>query len=73
MLDSLFNKVAGLQATQVFPRENCKIFKNTFFHRTPPVAAFKVAKLKLKKQKPSNEKHKNDNSKSGAEILQASR
>ena len=40
MLESLFNKAAGLQApTQVFSREICKIFKNNFFYRTPPVAA----------------------------------
>ena len=25
--------------TQAFPREICKNFKTTFFHRTPPVAA----------------------------------
>ena len=33
-----FNKVAG-QACQVFFCEFCNIFKNTFFHRTPLVAA----------------------------------
>ena len=33
MLESLFNKVAGLKA------KFCEIFKNTFFYRTPPVAA----------------------------------
>ena len=26
--------------TQVFPYEFSEIFKNTFFHRTPPVVAF---------------------------------
>ena len=26
--------------TQVFSCEYCEIFKNTFFYRTPPVAAF---------------------------------
>ena len=26
--------------TQVFPYEFYEIFKNAFFHRTPPVAAF---------------------------------
>ena len=39
MLESLFNKVAGLQAfrpvtlfpTQVFPCEICETFKNTYF------------------------------------------
>ena len=42
-----FNKVAGLRPTtllkrnlaQVFSCEFCKIFKNTFSYRTPPVAA----------------------------------
>ena len=42
MLESLFNKVAGVQpgtllkrdATQVFSCEICEIFKNTFFCRT---------------------------------------
>ena len=38
------NKVAGLQlyqketSTQLFSCEICKIFKNTFFYRTPPMA-----------------------------------
>ena len=44
---SLFlNKVAGLcnfikkeTLVQVISYEICEIFKNTFFHRTPPVAA----------------------------------
>ena len=47
-LESLFSKVAGLKAcnfvkdnpTQVFSCEYCKIFKNTFFYKTPSVAAF---------------------------------
>ena len=41
-----FNKVAGTcnfikkeTLTQVFSCEFCEIYKNTFFHRTPPVAA----------------------------------
>ena len=42
-----FNKVAGLRPAtfkketlvQVFSYEFCEIFKNTFFHRTPSVAA----------------------------------
>ena len=34
MLEFLFNKV------QVFSCEYCQIFKNSFFYRTPPVAAF---------------------------------
>ena len=29
----LFNKVAGLRATQVFSTELCKIFKNTYFKK----------------------------------------
>ena len=40
-LESLFNKVADLKETptQVFSSEMCEIFKDTFFYRTPPVAA----------------------------------
>ena len=42
-----FNKVAGLRPASllkkrlwhVFSCEFCEAFKNTFFHRTPPVAA----------------------------------
>ena len=37
---SLFNKFAGLRTPiQVLSSEICEIFKNIFFHRTPPVAA----------------------------------
>ena len=39
MLESLFKKVAGLKPTQEFSCEVCQIFKNTFFSRTPTVAA----------------------------------
>ena len=48
MLESVFNKVAGLSACNfikketpapVFSSEYCKRFKNSFLHRTPPVAA----------------------------------
>ena len=35
MLEPLFDKVAGLQLSC----EYCEIFKNIFFHKTPPVAA----------------------------------
>ena len=35
VLESFFNKVVGLQ----FSCEYSKIFKNSFFHKTPPVAA----------------------------------
>ena len=35
VLESVSNKVAGLQ----FSCEYCEIFKNSFFHKTPPVAA----------------------------------
>ena len=35
VLESLFNKVAGLKLSCKY----CKIFKNSFFHKTPPVAA----------------------------------
>ena len=46
VLEFLFNKVAG---PQYCSSENCKIFKNTFFYRTAPVAASKV-KLVLSKE-----------------------
>ena len=47
MLESLFNKVAGLSfvtlskkpPTQVFSCEICETFKNTYFHRILPVVA----------------------------------
>ena len=35
MLEYVFNKVAGLQLFC----EYCEIFKNSFFHKIPPVAA----------------------------------
>ena len=35
VLESVFNKVAGLQLSC----EYCEIFKSSFFHKTPPVAA----------------------------------
>ena len=35
MLESLFNKVADVQLSW----EYCEIFKNSFFHESPPVAA----------------------------------
>ena len=40
MLESLFNNFVDLKAaTQVFSCEIGEIFKNTLFHRTPPVDA----------------------------------
>ena len=39
VLESLFNKVGGLQ----FSCEYCEIFKNNFFHKTPPVAASEIS------------------------------
>ena len=54
MLESLFNKVAGLKrsatllkrdSTQVFPCEICEFFKNTFFYRLPPVAASEIKEI----------------------------
>ena len=53
-----FNKVAGLRLvtlskkktpTQVFSCEFCEIFNNTFFHRTPLVAASYFSLTKMKK------------------------
>ena len=35
MLESLFNKVTGVQLFC----EYCEIFKNSFFHKKPPAAA----------------------------------
>ena len=41
MLESLFNEVAGPQASFFIKKrisfEYCEILKNSFFHRTPPV------------------------------------
>ena len=34
MLEYVFNRVAGLQLSC----EYCKVFKNSFFQKTPPVA-----------------------------------
>ena len=34
-----FNKVAGLREMKMFPFQIGEVFKNTFFYRTPPVAA----------------------------------
>ena len=36
--------------TQVFSYEICEIFKNTFFYRIPPVAAFEIL-LKILREK----------------------
>ena len=58
MPESLFKKVAGLRSeacnfikketlTQVFSGELCEISKNTFFYRTPPIAASEVDALKI--------------------------
>ena len=41
VLESLFNKVAGLK---VISCEHCECYKNSFFYRTPPVAASKCLK-----------------------------
>ena len=38
MLDSVFNKVAGLELSCQF----WKIFKNSFFHKKPPVVASQI-------------------------------
>ena len=35
MLESVFNKVAGLQLSS----ENCKFLRKAFLYKTPPVAA----------------------------------
>ena len=42
VLESLFNKVPGLQ-TVVFFCEYSKTFKNGSFYRTPPMAASKIS------------------------------
>ena len=36
--------------TQIFSSEICEIFKNTFFHRTSPVAAFVLSVFSLNKK-----------------------
>ena len=54
MSESLFYKVAGLRPqacnfierntlAQVFSCEFCKIFKNNFFYRAPPVASSELS------------------------------
>ena len=52
MLESLFNKVAGLIATllkktptQVFSCEYSEIFKNSYFYRRPLVLASEISGL----------------------------
>ena len=62
MLESVFNKVTGLKACKFIKKRlhhrrfpvKFEIFKNTFFYRTPLVAAFvrrpKVLKAKAAKQ-----------------------
>ena len=52
VLESLFKKVAGLEAgkyiaTQVFSYVYCKIFKNSFFYRTNLVAASGIETFSL--------------------------
>ena len=54
MLESLFNKVAGLRAwklyekeTELFSFEICEIFKNTFFYRATPMAASEILRQAL--------------------------
>ena len=53
MLESLFEKLAGScnfikkTPTKVFSSEVSEIFKNTFFYRTPPVAASVYKKSNL--------------------------
>ena len=53
-LESLFNNVAWLKrpatllrrvSPQVFACEICKIFKNTFFYRTPPMATSEIKEV----------------------------
>ena len=46
VLESVSNKVEGLQ----FSCEYCEIFKNSFFHKTPPVAASEKFKFSKKHQ-----------------------
>ena len=44
-----FNFIKKETLTQVFSCEFSKIFKNTFFHRTPPMAASAISKCGLLK------------------------
>ena len=41
-------KLPDFRPTEVFSCDICKLFKNTFFYRTPPVAASEKKKSKLK-------------------------
>ena len=54
MLESLFNKVASLKASnfikkrlqdRCFPEKFTKFLKRSFFYRTPPVAASELRKV----------------------------
>ena len=72
MLESLFDKVTGLKANnfitketsiKVFFCEYCKIFKNSFFCKTPPAAAsafkpFCIATLRQKGERRSQDLRK---------------
>ena len=40
-----FAKFTGKHLAQLFPCEFCEIFKNSFFHRTPPVAASGIGSI----------------------------
>ena len=40
-----YNFIKKVTSTQVFSCEFCEIFKNTFFHRIPPVAAYADAHI----------------------------
>ena len=74
MAESLFNKAAGAACNftkkgtlaQVFSREFCKTFNNTFFHRTPLVAAsVQCIRLFVKLQTSSDQHHYKMNSYTG--------
>ena len=45
MLEFLFNKVAGIKATQVLPVKIARFLGTAFFNRTPLVAASVLVKL----------------------------
>ena len=68
MLDSLFNKVTGLQATnfikkvaptQAFSCECCEFFRNNFFYVTTPVAAFMFTRKGRRRKRWTKELGKN--------------
>ena len=56
MLESLFSKFVGLLVSFC---ESCKIFKNSFFYITPPIAAFMCTRKGRRGKRGTKEQGKN--------------